>query len=220
MQKPGARRATRVVFRVRSRLGLYHTTPVRNLPMDDRQAVARVLAGDKDAFAHIVRAYHRRLYYYVAGKVAENGAAEDLVQKTFVTAYRNLQEFDPAQPLFPWLKTIALNHCRNEWRQRERRARLHGQLLEARRAELQRGWLEEPDGPGERRVAALHECLKALGPRERQMLHLRFVEELPLSAVGESLGKSSEAARLLLFRVRKRLGLCVEKRLALREALG
>jgi RNA polymerase sigma-70 factor (ECF subfamily) len=188
--------------------------------MDDHEAVAQVLAGNKDAFGHIVRAYHRRLYYYVAGKSPEDGAAEDIVQKTFVTAFRHLHEFDLGQPLFPWLKGIALNHCRNEWRRHERRARLHGQMLEIKRAELQLAWLQEAESQGEQRVAALHECLKTLSQREQTVLHFRFVEELPLQAIGKWLGKSSDAARLLLFRIRKRLGRCVEKRLALREALG
>jgi RNA polymerase sigma-70 factor (ECF subfamily) len=187
--------------------------------MDCQEAIAQVLAGNKDSFEHIVRTYHRRLYYYVAGKVAETGEAEDIVQKTFVTAFRHLHEFHPDQPLFPWLRAIALNHCRNEWKQRERRARLHGRLLEVKRAELQLGWLQEPEGHHEQRVAALHECLKTLSEPEQRALHFRFVEELPLKSIGEWLGKSSDAARLFLFRIRKRLGHCVQKRLALREAL-
>jgi len=188
--------------------------------MDDPEAIAQVLAGNKDAFEHIVRTYHRRLYYYVAGKVAESGDVEDIVQKTLVTAFRHLHEFHPDQPLLPWLRAIALNHCRNEWKQRERRARLQGRLLEAKRAQLQLGWLRGPDDHAEERVAALHECLKTLSESEQQALHFRFVEELPLKAIGDWLGKSSDAARLFLFRIRQRLGRCVKKRLALEEALG
>ena len=76
--------------------------------MNDSDCLARVLAGDKDAFDHIVRSYHRRLYYYVAGKVADVSSTEDLVQKTFVSAFQSLMSYDARRPLFEWLCGIAL----------------------------------------------------------------------------------------------------------------
>ncbi len=185
--------------------------------MLDTEAVARVASGDRDAFASVVHRYHRRLYYYVIGKTADYGEAEDIVQKTFVTAFRRLAEYDPRQPLLAWLRGIALNHCRNELRAACRQARLRERLLEARRAELALGMLEEPEARDERRVGALRKCVESLGEREQKALELRFVEEAPLPSIGEALSRSAEAARLLLFRVRQRLAACVKKRLALEE---
>ena len=186
--------------------------------MDDIECITQVLAGRRDAFEHIVRSYHRRLYYYVAGKVTAGGEAEDIVQKTFVTAFHSLMAFDQDKPLIDWLRGIALNHCRNEWKQHARRARLKDRLLEARRAELQLGLLEQPDAGDETRLAALRQCLERLDEPEQKAIHLRFVEELPLRSIGETTGKTSEATRLYLFRIRTRLADCVKRRLASAEA--
>ena len=181
----------------------------------DAEAILQVLAGRRDPFRHIVRRYHRRLYYYAARKMTDDAEAEDLVQKTFVTAFHRLRDFDVRQPLLPWLRGILLNHCRHVWREREREARLRGELLEARRAELE---LAVPAESGDdRREDALRGCMEGLSPDEREAIRLRFVEELPLEPIGERLGRSGEGVRQFLFRLRVRLNDCVKKKLAVQE---
>jgi RNA polymerase sigma-70 factor (ECF subfamily) len=90
--------------------------------MDDQDAdiVAEVLAGRRDAYGRLVLRHHRPLYDYVAGKMSGGGEAEDIVQRTFVSAYRHLAEYDPGRPMLAWLRGIALNHCRNERKDPER----------------------------------------------------------------------------------------------------
>jgi DNA-directed RNA polymerase specialized sigma24 family protein len=98
--------------------------------MDSIESIKSVLAGDVEAFQYIVHDFHRPLYYFVLGKLSHESEASDIVQKTFVTAFDKLTDFDRSQSLIVWLRGIALNYCRNEWRNLERQARLRGQLLE------------------------------------------------------------------------------------------
>lgn len=186
--------------------------------MEDPRAIEAVLAGDREAYGHVMRRYHRRLYYYVLGKVADDGEAEDIVQRTFVTAFHRLRDFDPAQPMLAWLRGIALNHCRNDLKIAVRQARLKSRLLDARRMEFQESWLDEPAEDAEQRILALRKCVKGLSDEERRAVELRFVEELPFESIGDALARNGEAARLFLFRLRQRLADCVRKRLALGEA--
>jgi RNA polymerase sigma-70 factor (ECF subfamily) len=181
--------------------------------MDDNDIVSEVLGGNRDAFAALVQRYHRRLYYFVVGKVTDSSEAEDIVQKTFVTAFFSLMAYDFNQPLVNWLFGIALNHCRTLWRSLERQARLKQRLLDVRRAELELGSLEQAQPADDRRVTALQHCLNALSEQERHAIHLRFVEQMPLQAVGNALNKTSEAARVFLFRIRRSLAECVKNRL-------
>lgn len=185
--------------------------------MEDARAVEAVLAGDREAYGHVMRRYHRRLYYYVIAKVADDGEAEDLVQRTFVSAFHRLADYNPALPLLAWLRGIALNHCRNELKVAIRQARLKNRLLDARRMEMQESWLDEPGEAAEQRLLALRKCVKGLSDEERKAVELRFIAELPFSSIGEALARKSEAARLFLFRLRQRLADCVRKRLALGE---
>ena len=186
--------------------------------MVDAEIIAAVRAGDRDAFGALVERYQRTLYYFVVGKVADDTEAKDIVQKTFVAAFHNLDGFRLGEGFYAWLKGIALNHCRNEWRRYQSQARVAGRLLEEKRAELELASYDERADESERRLAALRQCLDQLNPQEQTVVELRFVQELPLAAIGEQLGRGAEAARLSLYRIRQRLAGCVKKRLC-RETL-
>jgi DNA-directed RNA polymerase specialized sigma24 family protein len=105
--------------------------------MDDSQATEAVLSGDREAYGHLMRRYHRRLYYYVIAKVADDGEAEDLVQRTFVTAFHKLASWDPSLPLIAWLRrssrtaswTSAASKCRPVGSTSRRRSRNTACLL-------------------------------------------------------------------------------------------
>ncbi len=181
---------------------------------DDSEIIARVCAGEQDAFGTLVERYQRQLYYFVVGKVAEDGEAKDIIQKSFVSAYQNLRSFQPGASFFAWLRGIALNHCRNEWRRYHSLATMKERLLEAKRAELELAWLDERHQEGDHRVPALRECLQQLSAEEQKLVELRFVQELSLHAMGEALGKGSEAVRMWLYRVRQRLAECVKRKLS------
>ena len=183
--------------------------------MDDTEIISAVMAGDRDAFGALVERYQRTLYYFVVGKVADDTEAKDIVQKTFVVAFQNIADFRLGESFFAWLKGIALNHCRNEWRRYRSQARLAGRVLEEKRAELELASFDACLEEGERRLAALRHCLEQLGPEEKSAVELRFVQELPLRTIGEQLGRGAEAARLFLYRIRQRLADCVKKRLSL-----
>lgn len=189
--------------------------------MDDLVAIRQTLAGNREAYGHLVRAHHRNLYYYVVGKLPNDSEAEDIVQRAFVTAYHRLHDFRQGveQSFLAWLRGIALNHCRETWRQQQRHAEAKDRLLEIRRAELNLDWLAQEEQTEQEqnsdRIQALRVCLQGLSPAEQRAVHLRFVEELPLDAIGVELDRNAEAARQFLFRIRMRLGACIRKRLAL-----
>lgn len=180
--------------------------------MDDTEAILETLRGDRDAFGEIVRRYHRPLYYFVVGKVSADSEAEDIVQKTFISAYERLADYDRRQPILAWLRGIALNHCRNSWRSYQRQAEMMNRLLDVKRAELELDLLEESP-LDERRAMALRQCMEGLSESEQKAIRLRFVDELPLSEIGAQLNRNGEAARQFLFRIRTRLHACVRKRL-------
>jgi RNA polymerase sigma-70 factor, ECF subfamily len=180
--------------------------------MDDIEAVKLTLEGDRDAFGEIVKRYHRPLYYFVVGKVSADDEAEDIVQKTFISAFERLPDYDTAQPILAWLRGIAINHCRNAWRSYQRQSEMLNRLLEVKRAEVELTLLEEAP-MDERRTVALRQCIESLTPSEQKALRLRFVEELPLADIGAALNRNGEAARQFLFRIRTRLNACVRKKL-------
>src|SRR4051812_9125881 len=121
----------------------------------DAQIIIQVRHGNVAAFGLLIERYQRLLYYMVIGKVREQPEAQDIVQKSFVTAYQSLATLTEPDAFFPWLKGIALNHCRNEWRRHHSYATMKERLIEARRAELNLHRLEQEPAETSPRIEAL-----------------------------------------------------------------
>jgi RNA polymerase sigma-70 factor (ECF subfamily) len=191
-----------------------HDTPApAEADPDDGRAVELVLEGRREEFAFLVGRYHRRLFRYVVGNLHEPGEADDIVQKSFVTAYQSLASYNPQMPFFDWLRGIARNHCRNAWRNYQRRARLTGRLIETKRAEWEAARLGRRDAADDGRLAALEACLASFGETEADLIRKRFFDRLPLRTLAAQLGRSPDAVRLMLYRLRTRLAACIRLRL-------
>ena len=88
------------------------------MPDDDAVVLARVLAGDEDAFAMLVRRYEPKLRAYVGGIVSVEEEARDLVQETFIRAWRHLEQYDARFRFSTWLFRIAHNVAIDHLRRR------------------------------------------------------------------------------------------------------
>ena len=69
--------------------------------------------GDGEAFNGLVRLYDRRIYQAAYGILRNPDEAKDMVQETFIRAYKHIERFDPDRPFYPWLYRIAKNLCLN-----------------------------------------------------------------------------------------------------------
>ena len=87
----------------------------------DLDAVRRVVAGERSAFAPLVARYGRRLHDLALRMLRDPGEAEDVAQQAFLNAYRAIARFDGRRPFRHWLLRIATNLCRNRLAERRRR---------------------------------------------------------------------------------------------------
>lgn len=84
---------------------------------DENRVIELAKQGNRDAFAQLVRDYSRPLLRFVANVVGDQHHAEDVVQKSFFNAYRNLHRFDPRRAQFStWIFRIARNAALNHRR--------------------------------------------------------------------------------------------------------
>jgi RNA polymerase sigma-70 factor (ECF subfamily) len=90
--------------------------------MDDNAIIRRIQNGDADAFAGLVRKYHRNLLAFIYGIVEDGHLTEDIGQEVFLDVYKSLPHFDPDRgtPFLAWLYTVARNRCISELRNRRR----------------------------------------------------------------------------------------------------
>ena len=144
--------------------------------INDAEAVARARDGDLDAYAALVARYtvraHRAAFLLGAGE-----EADDVVQESFVKAFRHLARFRVGEPFGPWLLRIVANETRNLTRSRRRRAALTLRLATAHPGSA------ATDGPvaevlATERRARLVAAVGGLPARERQVLVCRYFLDL------------------------------------------
>lgn len=161
---------------------------------DDWSLVAAALAGDDEAFAGLVRRHADRVLSHLA-RLAGRSDADDLAQETFIRAHRSLHRYDPAWSFAGWLLVIggrlAANHRR--WR---RVRRLVGLDAEPAAAEP----LAE-DG----RLAALESALAELPAASRELVELRYRQDLPIEEIARLLATTPGAVKVRLHRIRTTL---------------
>lgn len=86
---------------------------------DDIVCIHAVLAGDPDAFAPLIDRYKDGLYFHCFRIVQDEDQAEDLVQETFITAYRQLGTYKSDWKFSTWLYTIATRKAIDVFRKRK-----------------------------------------------------------------------------------------------------
>jgi RNA polymerase sigma-70 factor (ECF subfamily) len=75
---------------------------------DERELVRRCREGSEAAYAELVRSHRPRLYLLAYRLTGDRETAEDVVQETFLAAFRSIEKVEPRPSLSPWLNTIVL----------------------------------------------------------------------------------------------------------------
>lgn len=187
----------------------------------DTQAVARVRAGEPEAFRVLMERHGRAVHRLAFRMTGNEQDAEDVVQECFLRAFRNLDDFAARARFGSWLYRIAAN-CSYD-------------LLRARARRLARtepaGALEDLDAalpsgdPGPDRLLAgaevrrrVQAAMSRMSALERSAFTLRHLEGMSIAEIAEALDLQGEAAKQSVFRaVRKvREALATHARGALR----
>jgi RNA polymerase sigma factor (sigma-70 family) len=163
----------------------------------DESLVRRVRAGDERAFAVIYERHLRAILAFCRHMLGSREEAEDAVQQTFVSAYRDMLRDDKELKLRPWLYRIARNHCISMLRRRRPEVELDGEQASVR------GLAEEVSRRSELR--ALLGDLACLPDDQREALVLAELCDNSHAAVAEILGCEREKVKSLVFQARSSL---------------
>ena len=77
----------------------------------DNEVIARVLTGEKDLYAILVRRYNQRLYRVAMSIINDDTEAEEAMQVAYIKAYENLRKFEYKSAFSTWLIRILINQC-------------------------------------------------------------------------------------------------------------
>lgn len=171
--------------------------------------VAQAQKGDNEAFRELVLSLQRELGLYLAPRCSHADIVEELVQRTFVTAYERLASYDLRGTFPAWLKGIAYNHLRDHYRERRRAATHHVDALEQVIATAVDDHFEI-DEPQAITLERLKNCLKNLKPRARDLIESRYTQGKNINQIAQQFSKSAKSITSALFRIRNSLRSCVE----------
>jgi RNA polymerase sigma-70 factor, ECF subfamily len=202
------------------------TDPATSAAVDPGwDALARVAAGDVEAFAPLVDSHQERLLRLCERLLGEAEEAHDAAQEVFLKAFRKAADVRPQGQVYTWLYRIAVNHCLNKLRRRK----LVRFLRWEDPAERDAPAFDPPDGAADpaavldarRQWQATRQAIAQLPENQRLVLVLVRFEGLSYRQVAEVLGITEGAVESRLFRAMRRIEAAQEaqtSRVSMKEA--
>lgn len=170
--------------------------------MNIDEVLARIHAGDRQAYAAIVTRFQGPLFAYLGRMGCTGAQAEDLAQEAFLRAWVELRRFDASRGAFStWLFTIARNLALNELGRAGCRLRVPEHVADRPGEEP----LPQETAVLEQRRTRLRAALLQLPAADRSVLALAYVEELAHADIARIEDCSAGAVKVRLHRARRKL---------------
>ena len=174
----------------------------------EHELIRRAQEGDKQAIGELYRVHVDVIYRYVWARVRDDSLAEDLTAQVFLKALEGLPSYKPSgKPFVAWLYRIAYARIVDHWRKLERRVEVP---------------LEETLPSGEPRPEDLlqfeadwvmaMELLSQLTDDQQDVMILRFIGEMSLADVAQTVGKTVGATKALQYRALATLARLLEEK--------
>ena len=170
-------------------------------PAEDRTVLDAVRRGDQRSLEELYRRHSSRLYGLLLRMLRETGDAEEILQETFVDAWRRAGEYSASRgSVEAWLITIARSRAIDRIRNRGARLRLVKQSEQLAMADA-----PQPEPPDVHAQTRLRKALGTLPPEQRRAIELAYWDGLSQSEIsretGDPLGTVKTRVRLGLQRL-------------------
>ena len=164
--------------------------------------IYRSQTGDEGAFAELMREYYPFVYTIVIGGVNNPHDAEEVVQDTFLSAYRGLTQLEDTTKFKSWLAEIARN-CARQWLRKQR-----GETVPLN--EVSEGILQTEDSPDEQLARQeqrelIRRTMETLPQKDRDIARAFYLEGVSYDELIRAHGLSYNAIALRLFRIKRQL---------------
>jgi RNA polymerase sigma-70 factor (ECF subfamily) len=184
--------------------------------MEDSDAalVSRAREGDQDAARALVERHSARLFQLAYRMTGNEQDSEDIVQESFLKAFRNLIRYDDRSEFGAWLRRIASNCAIDHIRKRQRQP--SASMLphfEESEHEIE---LPSPEPSPDHRalhaetVATVRQAMDELSATERAAFVLRHFEGRSIGEIGKALGSGESATKQSVFRAVQKMRKALE----------
>ncbi|MGD9344391.1 MAG: sigma-70 family RNA polymerase sigma factor [Candidatus Aminicenantes bacterium] len=166
-----------------------------NKTLSESDILKLVQKGDKEAYQEIVVRHMQSAYYVALAFVHNHQDALDISQDAFVRAFRKIKRFDTNRPFFPWFYRILKNLCIDHYKHRRRLNEVPLENVRILRVEHEDREMKK----------ALWKGIDALPPEQKEIIVLRYFQQLSYQEIAEILGKPIGTVMSSLYYAKKRL---------------
>ena len=169
--------------------------------IEDNDVIKRILEGEKNLYALIVRKYNQRLYRVGISILNNEAEVEDVMQASYIKAYENLEKFKFRSGFSTWITKILVNECLQRLKKRKLSAKKNKVLYEADPHPI------EPQTPlmkvlNAELKAILETSIRQLPEKYRTVFVMREMEHMSVAETMECLGLSEANVKVRLNRAR------------------
>ncbi len=139
--------------------------------------ILRCQIGDKDALAGLIERYQAPLRYFISRLSANPETAEDIFQDTWLTVIKHIHTLKKIDAFSTWLYRIARNKVYQQFRRKRKLSELNENIAVPNNTENDVFSTED--------AAKIHRCLKELLPEYKEVLMLRFLEQMSYEQISQ-----------------------------------
>ena len=163
----------------------------------DRDLVEGSLNGSRQDFEALIKRYSKKLYLFIFNRTGNREDTEDIIQETFLKAYKNLSGYDPKWNFSTWIYTIAQRTSISHFRHTNVREK--ALIFPFSQSESPEEKIMKDD------VKNIWNATGKLGPVKQEVIRLRYGDGLTIKEIAKITGKSSVNIRVILYRAKSEL---------------
>lgn len=193
---------------------LEHVASTPELSPTEADLIARCKAGDKMAFDELISAHQERVFNVAYRLMGNYEEALDLTQEVFLNCFRKIGSFKGDSALSTWLYRITVNTAKNRWKYQQSRGVNRTDSLDVPFDQGDTKALADFPSPepgpsevasGRETMGKFEQCLQKLASEYREVIVLRYIEELPYEEIAEILRISLGTVKSRIHRARAEL---------------
>ncbi|UCE21147.1 MAG: sigma-70 family RNA polymerase sigma factor [Candidatus Aminicenantes bacterium] len=171
--------------------------------LSDEELASKTAEGSRSLFEELVSRYSLRLFYFLRHRTGSDQDIEDLVQETFLKAFKSIDRFDPERKFSTWLYTIASREAISHHRANKK----------IKHCPVETSSLPGPEETVIQKQESqnIWELATKLPKKEYEALWLYYAEEMPIKDIARVTKKSPITVRVLLYRARLNLAERIDK---------
>ena len=174
----------------------------------DKQLIEQLLIlrcqmGDNEAFAELIERYGQALRYFINRLLGSNEMTEDIYQETWLSVIGKIHSLKETESFTPWLYHIARNKVYHQLRRKKLLTELNEKIIPENYADNHEFTVDD--------AAKVHKALEKLHPAHKEVLMLRFLEQMPYEQMKEVIKCNIGTVKSRIYYAKKALKKEMEK---------